>query len=136
MSLKKEKEAIKSGSESKERRWDLVRNVNKKIKRKEEENAAIPEFTNKELSDYILKRDKETKERIVQFFKERDEKQLQVTKKAAELKEARRKIKVQNKKRSKAEDPSIAERENAAKRLKRKEMKIENMQEQTVVEEP
>ena len=99
MSLKKEKEAIKSGSESKERRWDLVRNVNKKIKRKEEENAAIPEFTNKELSDYILKRDKETKERIVQFFKERDEKQLQVTKKAAELKEARRKIKVQNKNR-------------------------------------
>ena len=133
--LKKEKEAIKSGSESKERKRRLVQNVNKRITRQEEKDTAIPELTNKSLSDYILKRDKEKKERVIQFFEENDEKQLQANKEAAELVVKKREKSTQYKKRQRAGDSSIEEKGNAAKRLRRKEMKIESIHEQMVVEE-
>ena len=133
--LKKEKEAIKSGPESKERKRRLVQNVNKRIKRKEEKDTAIPELTNKSLSDCILKRDKEKKERVIQFFEENDEKQLQANKEATKLGVEKRDKKKQYMKRERAEDPSIEERRNAAKRLRRKKTKVKNIHEQMVVEE-
>ena len=70
---------------------------------------------NKDVADYILQRDKEEKERIMQFYEQNDEKQRQATEKAAELELAKKEIKVQNQKRYRAENPMVEENANAAK---------------------
>ena len=89
---------------------------------------------NKDVADYILQRDKEEKERIMQFYEQNDEKQRQATEKAAELELAKKEIKVQNQKRYRAENPMVEENNNAARRLKTKEQKIDRIHKQMMAE--
>ena len=127
--LKKEIESIKMGQESKERKWRLVENISKRMKTREKKVAQLKKRV---ACEGTIKRELEMEARVVQFMEGKHQNQRIAAEKVAEVAKRRKKVKNQNKKRNRAEDPSIEERANAAKRLKRKEMKIESIYQETL----